>query len=283
MNFVSKTYQNFLIIAACITAVGCTSYGRGNNQIEVVEAEEKRALNLLQQINQLETENTDLKNQVEVLQYELDQVSRRADSQQIELDRLYQQEGLSGYNNTQGQLGTQQTGNGSQSSSQGGYQAQTQEIQVGGSQSGQYPAVVPAPAPQSLPQQTLTSALSAQDMYNNGFEQLKQGQYPESIQTFNQLLAQHPASTFADDAQYWTGEAYYVNREFDNARQAFSNVVNNYPNSDRAPDALLKIGYIYYEQGNVNSARNVFNEIMTKYPNNQVSDFARERLNNLGG
>jgi len=74
-----------------------------------------------------------------------------------------------------------------------------------------------------------------------------------------------------------------VNREFNNARQAFSNVVNNYPSSDRAPDALLKIGYIYYEQGDVTNARNVFNDIIVKYPNNQVSDFARERLNNLGG
>ena len=282
MKLVSKTSQNLLIVIACIAAVGCTSYGRGNNQIEVIEAEEKRALNLLQQINQLETENTELKNQVEVLQYELDQVSRRADTQQIELDRLYQQEGSAGYNYQQGQPGTQQPGAIPQTGGQGGYQAQTQEIEVGGSQSGQYPAVVPAPEQQSLPQ-TSASALSAQDMYNNGFEQLKQGQYPESIQTFNQLLAQHPTSTFADDAQYWAGEAYYVNREFNNARQAFTNVVNSYPSSDRAPDALLKIGYIYYEQGDVNNARNVFNDIIVKYPNNQVSDFARERLNNLGG
>ncbi len=282
MKFLSKTPHLFVIVLSSLAIIGCTSYGRSSNQVEVVEAEEKRALNLLTQINELETENAGLKNQVEVLQYELDQLSRRAESQQAELDRLYQQEGLSGYTYQQGQAGLPQTGAIDQTSGQGGYQAQTDEIQVGGSQNGQYPAVTPTPAPQALPQ-TTTSSISAQDMYNNGFEQLKQGQYDESIQTFNQLLAVHPTSTFADDAQYWTGEAYYVNREFNNARQAFTNVVNNYPNSDRAPDALLKIGYIYYEQGDATNARNVFNDIITRYPNNQVSDFARERLKNLGG
>ncbi len=282
MRFVCNISPKVLAVATCLAVAGCTSYGRGSGQVEVVEAEEKRALNLLQQINQLETENADLKNQVEVMQYELDQLNRRAQSQQAELDRLYQQEGLSGTGYQQGQLGTQQPGAVPQSGGQGGYQAQTQEIEVGSTQSGQTPAVNPVPTVQSQ-SQTTTSALSAQDMYNNGFEQLKQGQYPESIQTFSQLLAQHPTSTFADDAQYWTGEAYYVNREFNNARQAFSNVVNNYPSSDRAPDALLKIGYIYYEQGDVTNARNVFNDIIVKYPNNQVSDFARERLKNLGG
>ncbi len=282
MKFLSKSPQLLIITVASLVIVGCTSYSRGNNQVEVVEAEEKRALNLLQQINQLEVENAELKNQVEVLQYEMNQLNRRAESQQAELDRLYQKEGLSGYTYQPGQDQLPQTGATDQVDTQGGYQAQTDEIQIGDTQSGQYPAVTPTPAPQSLPQ-TSTSAISAQDMYNNGFEQLKQGQYDESIQTFNQLLSVYPTSTFADDAQYWTGEAHYVNREFNNARQAFNNVVNNYPDSDRAPDALLKIGYIYYEQGDVTNARNVFSDIIARYPNNQVADFARERLKNLGG
>ena len=284
MKLVSHKYTPALILTICVTLAGCTTYGRGTNQVEVTDSSENRSLSLLSEINQLEVENSELKNQVEVLQYELDQVNRRAQTQQTELDRLYGAEGLTGYTYEdpsgsaaiydESAIAAPQPGQESE------FPAQNQELQpqeTGTGTAGQGTEV--PPATETLPR--VTSSLSAQEIYNSGFEQLKQGQYNESIQTFSDLLATHPTSTFADDAQYWTGEAYYVNREFDNALQAFNNVVNNYPGSDRAPDALLKTGYIYYEQGDAPNARNVFNDIIARYPNERVADFARERLKNL--
>ena len=73
MKFVSnKSNRNSASLTMSVAiAVGCTSYGRGENQVEVDRCRMKiDALNLLQQINELEVENADLKNQVEVLQYE---------------------------------------------------------------------------------------------------------------------------------------------------------------------------------------------------------------------
>ena len=278
MKTLSKNLTNTLLLSLCITIAGCTTYGRSEKQIEVTDGTENKSLDLLQQVNELEAESSELKNQVEVLQYELDQVNRRAQTQQAELDRLYQAEGLSGYT-YEDDNATGSTLGGAvvvpQSTDAQGYPVETQEIEIGTEQSGS----TVTPSTQSVP--TATSALTAQQMYNNGFEQLKQGQYPESIDTFSQLLAAHPSSTFADDAQYWSGEAHYVNRDFNSALEAFNKVVRNYPSSDRAPDALLKIGYIYYEQGDADNARNVFNDIIARYPNERVSDFARERLKNL--
>lgn len=287
MKLASNKYPLALILTVCVVFTGCTtSYSRGTGQVEVTDAAEKRSLSLLSEVNQLEAENSELQNQVEVLQYELDQLNRRAQTQQAELDRLYQAEGLTGYTyeDTSGtgpipnsdEIAVTQPGQDAE------FPAQSQDNGiVGGAveqSTGQQGTAVPSTT-ENLPQ--ATSSLSAQEVYNSGFEQLKQGQYNESIQTFAGLLAAHPNSTFADDAQYWTGEAYYVNREFSNALQAFNNVVNNYPGSDRAPDALLKTGYIYYEQGDAENARNVFNDILVKYPNERVADFARERLKNL--
>ena len=55
-----------------------------------------------------------------------------------------------------------------------------------------------------------------------------------------------PAS-LADNAQYWLGEAYYVNKSYPEAQAAFQRVVDKYPQSRKRPDALLKIGYCQYE------------------------------------
>lgn len=284
MNLMTNKCALASILTVFIVMTGCTSYGRGTNQVEVSDANENRSLSLLSEINQLEAENTQLKNQVEVLQYELDQLNRRAQTQQAELDRLYRAEGLPGYvyedESDGGLLSGESSLDVPQPGIDEGYPAQTQEIEIGvaGQEQGEPGLAAPIEA-ENLPQST--SSLAPQEIYNTGFEQLKQGQYDESIQTFSELLASHPTSTFADDAQYWTGEAYYVNRKFPDALQAFNNVVNNYPGSDRAPDALLKTGYIYYEQGDAANARNVFNDILVKYPNERVADFARERLKNL--
>ncbi len=56
-----------------------------------------------------------------------------------------------------------------------------------------------------------------------------------------------PASSLADNAQYWLGEAYYVNKSFPEARRHFSAWWKNIPQSRKLPDALLKIGYCRYE------------------------------------
>ena len=48
-------------------------------------------------------------------------------------------------------------------------------------------------------------------------------------------------ATFLDNAQYWLGEAYYVNHDYTNALAAFQRVVDKYPQSRKVPDALLKV------------------------------------------
>jgi len=57
----------------------------------------------------------------------------------------------------------------------------------------------------------------------------------------------YPDSSLADNAQYWLGEAYYVNKSFPEAQASFQRVVDRYPQSRKRPDALLKIGFCQYE------------------------------------
>ena len=68
-----------------------------------------------------------------------------------------------------------------------------------------------------------------------------------AIAAFQTFLGAYPDSALADNAQYWLGEAYYVNKSFPEALAAFQRVVDKYPQSRKLPDALLKIGYCDYE------------------------------------
>src|SRR5882672_3740140 len=83
--------------------------------------------------------------------------------------------------------------------------------------------------------------------YQTAFNLLKDSQYDRAIPAFQKFLIVYSDSSLADNAQYWLGEAYYVNKSFPEAQGAFQRVVDKYPQSRKRPDALLKIGYCQYE------------------------------------
>jgi tol-pal system protein YbgF len=117
--------------------------------------------------------------------------------------------------------------------------------------------------------------------YQSSFNLLKDGQYDRAIQAFQGFLATYPNSALADNAQYWLGEAYYVNRAFPEAQSAFQRVVDKYPDSRKVADALLKIGYCRYETKQLDAAKSVLKQVVTQYPDTPAARLAQQRLDKM--
>jgi tol-pal system protein YbgF len=117
--------------------------------------------------------------------------------------------------------------------------------------------------------------------YQTAFGLLKDGQYDRAIAAFQKFLASFPSSQLADNAQYWLGEAYYVNRSFPEAQAAFQRVVDKYPQSRKRPDALLKIGYCQYELKQPDLARNTLTVVTTQFPDTPAAHLAQQRLEKM--
>jgi tol-pal system protein YbgF len=117
--------------------------------------------------------------------------------------------------------------------------------------------------------------------YQAAFDLLKGGQYDRAITAFQSFLATYPTSQLADNAQYWLGEAYYVNKSFPEALAAFQRVVDNYPQSRKLPDALLKIGYCDYELKQYSAARDALSQAATKFPDSPSGRLAQQRLDKM--
>jgi tol-pal system protein YbgF len=118
-------------------------------------------------------------------------------------------------------------------------------------------------------------------VYQTAFGLLKDGQYDRAIQAFQQFLIDYPTSSLADNAQYWLGEAYYVNRLFPDAQSAFQRVVDKYPQSRKVPDALLKIGYCRYEMKLWDAAKAVLQQLIAQYPDEPAAKLAQQRLDKM--
>ncbi len=114
--------------------------------------------------------------------------------------------------------------------------------------------------------------------YKAAFELLREGRYQLAADKFARFLQVYPDGTYADNAQYWLGEANYVVRNFDQAKEDFKKVVDNFPKSQKVSDAMLKIGYIYYEEGNWEEAKKNLQAVKDKYPNSTAANLANNRL-----
>jgi tol-pal system protein YbgF len=120
-------------------------------------------------------------------------------------------------------------------------------------------------------------------VYGQAFDALKAGSYSVAITGFKDFLTSYPSSPLAENAQYWLGEAYYVNHDYDGAAGAFRAVLKKWPDSRKAPDALLKLGYTQVRQKQNAAARATLSEVMRKYPGSQDAKLAAEQLRRLSG
>ncbi len=122
---------------------------------------------------------------------------------------------------------------------------------------------------------------ASEGAYHDAFNLLKAGEYDESIAAFTDFLVQFPNSQYADNAQYWLGETYYVKREFEPALVEYRKLIDTYPTSKKRSHAMLKIGYSYHELGQLDQARAVLEDLRNRYAGTTAARLAEERIHIL--
>lgn len=119
------------------------------------------------------------------------------------------------------------------------------------------------------------------ELYQQAFNDLKDGRYDQAISQFRSFLASYPNGEYSGNAQYWIGEANYVTRRFPEAEQEFRKVLERYPGSSKSGDAGLKLGYTYYELGNWSAASKTLSEVVARFPNSTAARLADTRLQKM--
>lgn len=121
--------------------------------------------------------------------------------------------------------------------------------------------------------------INASELYKNAKLDFSNGYYSLSIQGFTEYIKFFPQSDLADDAQFYIGEIYYAQGDYQQAINAFEKVNTEYLKSNRLPSAFLKIGYSYFELNDVKSGRAYLNKLIRDYPSADETSLARSKLN----
>jgi len=150
---------------------------------------------------------------------------------------------------------------------------------------GMQTAPAPAAAAPTPATQTATAAPpiagDPDQAYSAAFNSLKAGKYQDAVAQFNNFLVTYPDSPRADSAQYWLGEAYYVNKQFDQAINEYQKLVAAYPSSQKVSQAMLKIGFCQQEMGQTEQARATLQEVLQRYPGTTSARMAEDRLQRM--
>lgn len=157
-------------------------------------------------------------------------------------------------------------------------------VEAGSSNNTKFAAPVPPPntgATDSAIPAVVAGDVDGQEAYSKAFALLKEGQYKQSIASFEAFKTSYPNSKYADNAQYWLGEASYVSRDYKKALTEFQQLIAQYPESSKNPGARLKIGYVYFELKNWSAARDALQQVITLYPDTTVAKKANERLQRM--
>jgi tol-pal system protein YbgF len=125
---------------------------------------------------------------------------------------------------------------------------------------------------------TVTVSNAEKQEYQQAYNELRTGHTDQSIEQFKTYLNKYPAGFYANNAQYWLGEAYRVKQDNDAARKAFNDVIVKYPDGAKVPDALLKLGYIEIDQKNLAKAREYLTRVTTDYPRSPAALLAAKKI-----
>ena len=118
---------------------------------------------------------------------------------------------------------------------------------------------------------------SPEALYQQGYDAFKAGQGAKAREFFASFLLQHPKHSLAANAQYWIGESYYAEKNYEQAVLEFQEVIKTYPDKDKVPAAMLKQGMAFRELGDSKSANYILKKLVDEHPKSEEAKTAREK------
>lgn len=226
---------------------------------------------LVNQIEQLKQQNSELQGRLEVLEHKLARLEEVNKRQYVALeDRL-------------DEMGT--SNQGGKSASGGNTAGSGDSTNDTSSKSDAKPASSPDAAPPIAADPTGKIALSdhagAEAAYQKAFDTMRSGNYTEASRLFVAFIKEYPNDTLTPNAWYWLGESHYIVQHYEQALQAFSQVVASFPDSGKSSGALLKKGYSEFALDRLDAAEATFKQVIDKYPESDSAKLAVERLKDV--
>lgn len=118
-------------------------------------------------------------------------------------------------------------------------------------------------------------------LYLKGLDLLKAGDSASAREQFTQFLAQNPKHELAANAQYWIGETYYNEKNYESAILAYQEVIKSYPGKEKVAAAMLKQAMSFSQIKDSKSAKYVLKKLVEGFPKSDEARKAKALLKEM--
>ncbi|MBI4610574.1 MAG: tol-pal system protein YbgF [Candidatus Rokubacteria bacterium] len=131
------------------------------------------------------------------------------------------------------------------------------------------------PAPEPAAREQAVRPASPEQLYAAALANMRAGEHGQAVLDFLDFIAKYPGHPLSGNAQYWIGEAYYLQRDFRQALVEFQHVVGRYGKNNKTADALLKIGLCYQALREPVRAQETWGRLVAEFPRSEAARRAR--------
>lgn len=146
------------------------------------------------------------------------------------------------------------------------------------------PARLVPPVPLLVPEPEKERAATvgnAEEAYAKALASFNAREHGQAVLDFLDFVARYPKHPLAPQAQYWIGEAYFLQHDWRQALVELEKVVER-GGTPKVPDALLKVGLCYTNLRDPDRARQAWQRLRNEYPSTDAAARARALLSTRG-
>lgn len=131
-----------------------------------------------------------------------------------------------------------------------------------------------------------TGNMSAEDLYNQGYDQMQKTSWLRAAESFEKVELEHPYSKWAVKAKLMGAYAYYKDEKYDDAILSLDRFIRYHPGNKDIAYAYYMKGLCYYDQivgaekdqDNTAKAMEAFKQVMIRFPNTEYAQDAEAKM-----
>lgn len=127
------------------------------------------------------------------------------------------------------------------------------------------------PPPTTPPVPASPRPSAATETYLRAFSDFAAGRYSQAIRGFEEFLQRFPDNEYAANAQFWIGECYYAQQDYERAATEFMTMADRYTHSGRSPDALFRAAMSFQQLGRNQQAQDIIGLLRQRYPDSAAA------------
>ena len=132
---------------------------------------------------------------------------------------------------------------------------------------------------------SIDSNLTAEELYNQGYEQIQETAWSRAAASFEKVELEHPYSKWATKAKLMGAYAYYKDEKYDDAVLSLDRFIRYHPGNKDIAYAYYMKGLCYYDQivGSerdqeiTQKANEAFEQVIVRFPNSAYAKDAERK------